>query len=73
MGAKAYRITRKEEVDAVLKEALLAKQPVLIDCMIDSDDCVFPMVAPGTGLEDTFDAKDLKDKEERQKSENAQN
>ena len=59
MGAKAYRITKKEEVEPVLKEAIEAKVPVLIECIIDNDDKVFPMVPPGKNLEDAFDAKDL--------------
>ncbi|NLZ83011.1 MAG: biosynthetic-type acetolactate synthase large subunit, partial [Clostridiales bacterium] len=38
MGAKAYRITKKEEVEPVLREAIALNEPVLIDCIIDSDD-----------------------------------
>lgn len=67
MGAKAYRITKKEEVDEVLKEAAAAGGPVVIDCMLDSDDSVFPMVAPGTGLEETFDEQDMKEEEKRKR------
>ena len=59
MGAKAYRITKKEEVEPILKEALALGEPVVIDCIIDSDDKVFPMVAPGKNLDDTFDEQDL--------------
>ena len=59
MGARAYRITKMEEVEPVLKEALAAGEPVVIDCVIESDDKVFPMVAPGKNLEDCFDEKDL--------------
>lgn len=61
MGAKGYRITRKEEVEPVLREAIAAGVPVLIECVIDSDDKVFPMVAPGKNLDDAFDEKDLKE------------
>lgn len=61
LGAKAYRITTKEEVEPVLREALQAEGPVVIECIIESDDKVFPMIAPGKGLEDCFDAKDLQD------------
>ena len=60
MGAKAYRITSKEEVVPVLTEAIAAGVPVVIDCIIDSDDKVFPMVAPGKTLDDAFDESDLK-------------
>ena len=59
MGAKAYRITKKEEVEPVLKEAITLGEPVVIDCIIDSDDKVFPMVAPGKNLDDAFDEQDL--------------
>ncbi|MCI5588240.1 MAG: biosynthetic-type acetolactate synthase large subunit [Lachnospiraceae bacterium] len=59
MGAKAFRITKKEEVEPVLKEALESDIPVVIECVIQSDDKVFPMVAPGKQLEDVFDESDL--------------
>lgn len=59
MGAKAYRITKKEEVEPILKEAIALGEPVVIDCIIDSDDKVFPMVAPGKNLDDAFDEQDL--------------
>ncbi len=62
MGAKAFRITEKEEVEAVLKEAIALKEPVLIECIIDSDDKVWPMVAPGAAIEDVFTEEDLKDR-----------
>lgn len=62
MGAKGYRITKKEEVLPVLKEAIASKVPVVVDCVIESDDKVFPMVAPGKNLEDVFDEADLKAK-----------
>ncbi len=60
MGANAYRITKKEEVEDVLKEAIALKKPVLIECVIDSDDKVWPMVAPGAAIEDVFSEEDLK-------------
>ena len=60
MGAKAYRVTKKEELEPALKEAMKLNVPVLIDCWIDEDDKVFPMCSPGTPLQDTFDESDLK-------------
>ncbi len=59
MGCKAYRITDKDEVDNVLKEALSSDRPVVIDAIINEDDKVFPMVAPGGAIADAFDEKDL--------------
>ncbi|MCD7824478.1 MAG: biosynthetic-type acetolactate synthase large subunit [Clostridiaceae bacterium] len=65
MGAKACRITKKEEVEPALREAIRLNEPVLIDCIIDSDDKVFPMVAPGKNLDDAFDEKDLEKQEQK--------
>ena len=51
MGAKAKLITTKEEFDAAIKEALKEENtPVVLDCMIDPDDKVWPMVAPGAPI-----------------------
>ena len=35
---------------------------VVIDCQIDSDDKVWPMVAPGAPINEAFDEKDLEAK-----------
>ncbi len=59
MGAKAYRITKLEEVVPVLTEAINQKEPVVIDCQIDSDIKVFPMVSPGAAISEVFDEKDM--------------
>ncbi len=59
MGVKAYRVTKKEEVEQVLKEAIDSGKPALIEFLIESDDKVFPMIAPGKDLEDCFDGKDI--------------
>lgn len=62
LGAEAYRVTSKEEFEPVLRKALAADGPVVIECVIESDDKVFPMVAPGTDIEECFDEKDLKER-----------
>ncbi len=59
MGATAYRATTKEEFSEIFEKALCCQGPVLIDCQIDSDDKVWPMVAPGAPISAAFDAKDL--------------
>ena len=56
MGAKARRVTTKEEFD----EALKSNTTFVIECEIDSDEKVFPMVSPGAAISDAFDEKDLK-------------
>ena len=55
MGAKAFRVTKKEEFAPALEEAIRLNIPCLIDCQIEKDDKVFPMVSPGASLLDTFD------------------
>lgn len=60
MGAKAYRVTQKEELEPVLREAISLNIPVVIDCQISCDDKVFPMVSPGAPIADAFDDTDLK-------------
>lgn len=58
-GAKSYRVTSKEQLEPVLKEAMALRKPVLIECLIDQDDKVWPMVAPGGAIAKTFDEDDL--------------
>lgn len=60
MGAKAYRVTSKDEFLPVLKEAIELRVPVVIECQIHCDDKVFPMVSPGAPIQDAFDENDLK-------------
>jgi acetolactate synthase-1/2/3 large subunit len=62
MGAKAFRITKKDEVESVFKEAFALNEPVLIECVIDCDDKVWPMVAPGAAIEEVFTEEDLTNK-----------
>ncbi len=63
LGCKGIRVTKKAQVAPALKEALACGEPVLLDCQIDCDDKVFPMVPAGAPIEDAFDEDDLKDKE----------
>ena len=59
LGCKAVRVTRMDELEKALLEADLYNGPFVIEYMIQEDDKVFPMVAPGKGLNDTFDQDDL--------------
>ncbi len=63
MGARAIRVTKKEEVDEAIKEALAAGEPVVIEVVIPQDEKVWPMVAPGAAIEESFDEKDQRDRE----------
>ena len=64
MGATGLRATTKEEFTEAFQKALESRTPVVIDCIIDCDDKVWPMVAPGTPISECFDEKDLKEREE---------
>ena len=62
MGCKARRVQSREEFDAAFAEALDCAIPFVIDCIIDSDDKVWPMVAPGKPISDCFDGRDIGEK-----------
>lgn len=59
MDADAFRATTQEEFREAFARALELGRPVLIDCQIDSDDKVWPMVAPGAAISDAFDEEDM--------------
>lgn len=61
MGATGYRATTREEFNEALQAALASKMPVVIDCIIDCDDKVWPMVAPGAAISTAFTDEDLKE------------
>lgn len=63
MGAEGIRVTKKEEVAPAIEKAISLGKPVVIDCMIDCDDKVFPMVPAGASIEDAFDQEDLEKRE----------
>ncbi|MCJ7653200.1 MAG: biosynthetic-type acetolactate synthase large subunit, partial [Actinobacteria bacterium] len=51
-GAVGLRVTRPSEVEPTLVKALRAKKPVMIDFMVEQEENVFPMVAPGASLDE---------------------
>ena len=59
LGCEARRVTSQEEFEATFAEALECKKPFVIDCIIDSDDKVWPMVAPGAPINEAFDSSDM--------------
>lgn len=61
LGCKAIRVTKKEEVAPAILEAMDSQGPVVIECMIEEDDKVFPMVAPGAPIDDVFDQNDIQE------------
>ena len=63
LGARGKRVTKKEDFAAAFREAAASDGPFVLDCVIDPDDKVFPMVPAGAAIADTFDEDDLKAKE----------
>ncbi|MBP3880421.1 MAG: biosynthetic-type acetolactate synthase large subunit [Lachnospiraceae bacterium] len=59
MGALAMRVENPAQLPAAIRTALGAGRPVLIDCIIDADDMVFPMAPSGEPIENAFDGDDL--------------
>lgn len=55
-GAIGINVTRPEEVDNAIKEALASKdRPVLINFEIDRDEKVFPIVPPGAPIDELIE------------------
>lgn len=63
LGAVGIRVTTREEFAPALEQAIAMGRPVVLDCQIEADDKVFPMVSPGAPIEEAFDAEDLKNRE----------
>lgn len=61
MGAVGIRATSQEEFKEAFARALTMGRPVVIDCQIDSDDKVWPMVAPGAAISEAFSEEDLEE------------
>ncbi|MEE1343111.1 MAG: biosynthetic-type acetolactate synthase large subunit [Lachnospiraceae bacterium] len=59
MGAVGKRATTIEEFEEAFKEAKEIGRPVVIDCIINEDDKVWPMVAPGAAISEVFSEEDL--------------
>lgn len=59
MGTEGMRAVSQEEFKEAFSKALTLNRPVVIDCQIDSDDKVWPMVAPGAAISEAFDEDDM--------------
>ena len=51
-GAPAERVTSVADFDEALSRAFAAEGPYLIECMIDKDEFVLPMLPPGGSMDD---------------------
>ena len=51
-GAIGYRVDTTEEFDKIIPKVLKEKEkPVIVDCRINEEENVFPMVPAGTSLD----------------------
>ena len=51
-GADGETVTTPEELDAALTRAFAAEGPYIVDCRIDKDEFVLPMLPPGGSMDD---------------------
>lgn len=63
LGVKAVRVTTNDEFKEAFDKALTLNEPMVIECIIDNDDKVWPMVAPGNAIDKIITADDLEEKD----------
>jgi acetolactate synthase-1/2/3 large subunit len=49
-GLKAIRVERKQDVEAAIKAAIDHDGPVLVDCIVEREENVYPMVPAGSAI-----------------------
>ena len=59
LGAEGVRITKAEEFAPALEKAIADHKPVVLDCVIDPDDKVSPMIPAGKPNDEIYDQKDM--------------
>jgi acetolactate synthase-1/2/3 large subunit len=64
-GVKGIKIDKKEDVDAGLKEMMEHEGPVVVNCLVDREEGVFPMVPAGAATNEMIFGP--KRKEEKKK------
>ncbi len=47
LGAAGYTLKRKDRIRPVLQQAFAQGKPCVVDCVVDKDDSVFPLIPPG--------------------------
>lgn len=56
-GIKGLKAETPEQAAAAIQEAIATPGPVLIDCRVDPEENVYPMVAPGKGVHEMVGVK----------------
>jgi acetolactate synthase-1/2/3 large subunit len=51
-GVKGIRVTKNDQVESALKEALACEGPVVLEAIIRPGEMVFPMIPAGAGVDD---------------------
>ncbi|WP_058486610.1 biosynthetic-type acetolactate synthase large subunit [Defluviitalea phaphyphila] len=51
---KAYKVTTEKELEKALSETFNLEEPIILDCHINIDEKVLPMVPPGKAIEDVI-------------------
>lgn len=54
-GIKAMKVYKNEEVERVLSQALKMNEPVLVECVVDPDEKVYPIVPAGAAIDEIID------------------
>jgi len=64
MGAHAIRCTSSEDLPAKMKEFLEYdnSKPIVLECMVETNEHVFPMVPAGRALDEQILHRSLRDK-----------
>ena len=57
MALKDIVLIHNEEANAILDEVLNNNEPVLLDFRVNPDENVYPMIAPGKGLNEMVGVK----------------
>ncbi len=50
-GAKGFRADDKDTLNKALEEAFASKSPCVVECIIDKDEMVLPMIPPGKSID----------------------
>ncbi|MBU3145306.1 biosynthetic-type acetolactate synthase large subunit [Clostridium sp. CF012] len=51
-GIEGYRVTSTDKLKNVLETVKTGRKPIIIDCVIDKDEGVYPIVPPGKSIQD---------------------
>ncbi len=51
-GAKGLKADKPEQLEATLKEGLSTEGVVLMEIVVDCEELVYPMIAPGGAMND---------------------